>query len=115
MSYRPQHQPRDTKIDEAKPRIMRIFEQYPKQVFCSTQIETMLEREFFHWITNKALEKLAAERQIQQMRRPFRETRSTFSRTSSTATGNASKRPSRFSWSAFSIQTSQRRSDEPQR
>jgi hypothetical protein len=66
MSYR-RRLPRDTKIDEAKPRIMRIFEQYPAQVFYSTQIETTLEKEFFHWITNKALVELADEKQIQRM------------------------------------------------
>jgi hypothetical protein len=55
---------RDPKIDEAKLAIMTIFDAEPKRVFYSVQIETRLERDFFHWITNKGLRELARERKI---------------------------------------------------
>src|SRR6185369_7392187 len=58
--------PRDSAIDDALPRVQRIFEDSPNRVFYSTQIETRLEREFFHWITNKALSELANGRKLQR-------------------------------------------------
>jgi len=59
-----EERPRDVKVDEAKLAIMAIFDNEPKRVFYSVQIETRLERDFFHWITNKGLRELAAERKI---------------------------------------------------
>lgn len=59
--------PRDAAIDAAIPRVLKIFEDSPTRVFYSTQIETLLEREFFHWITNKALLELGNSRRIQRM------------------------------------------------
>lgn len=55
---------RDTKIDEAK---KVIFEKYFSEgvgVFYSRQIEIWMERDFFHWITNRALSELAKEGKI---------------------------------------------------
>lgn len=52
---------RDLKIDEAKIVIAEIFNQEPERVFYSVQIETRLERDFFHWITNKGLKELTEE------------------------------------------------------
>ncbi|MDP2825622.1 MAG: hypothetical protein Q8O52_23425 [Sulfuritalea sp.] len=59
--------PRDEAIDAAAPRILQIFNDAPSRVFYSTQIETQLEREIFHWITNKALLELANAGNIQRM------------------------------------------------
>lgn len=59
--------PRDAAIDEALPRVLQLFEDSPSRVFYSTQIETQLERQFFHWITNKALLELGNSRRIQRM------------------------------------------------
>jgi hypothetical protein len=53
--------PRDRKIDEAKAAIMERYLGSGKNVFCSRQIEIGLEREFFHWITSRALNELAQE------------------------------------------------------
>lgn len=55
---------RDLKIDQAKVVIAEIFDSEPNRVFYSVQIETRLEREFFHWITNKALKELTEENVI---------------------------------------------------
>ena len=56
--------PHDLKIGEAKLAIMAIFENEPKRVFYSVQVETRLERDFFHWITNKGLRELAQEGKV---------------------------------------------------
>jgi hypothetical protein len=65
----PEHEPppRDTVIDDALVRVMQVFEQQSSRVFYSTQIETQLEREFFHWITNKALLELGNAGRVQRM------------------------------------------------
>jgi hypothetical protein len=63
----PTEPPRDSVIDEAIPRVLQVFEQAPTRVFYSTQLETQLEREFFHWITNKALLELGNARRIQRV------------------------------------------------
>ena len=47
--------PRDPTVDKAIERLREFFDSSPQRVFYSTQIETFLEREFFHWITGKAL------------------------------------------------------------
>lgn len=59
-----EERPRDVKIDEAKLAIMAIFDNEPERVFYSVQIETLLERDYFHWITNKGLSELAQERKL---------------------------------------------------
>ena len=46
--FAPSEPPRDAVIDAALPRVMQVFEASPARVFYSTQIETQLEREFFH-------------------------------------------------------------------
>jgi hypothetical protein len=40
---------------QAKERFSRLFDDNPQRLFYSTQIETSFEREFFHWITGRAL------------------------------------------------------------
>lgn len=59
--------PRDAVIDAALPRVLKVFEESPERVFYSTQLETQLEREFFHWITNKALLELGNAGRLQRM------------------------------------------------
>lgn len=59
--------PRDAAIDEALPHVLQIFQNAPAQVFYSTQIETRLERQFFHWITNKALRELGNGLKLQRI------------------------------------------------
>jgi hypothetical protein len=62
---RRQGRPRDRVIDEAKAVIMeRFFRDDTKQVYYGRQVEVALERRFFHWITNRALNELAASREI---------------------------------------------------
>jgi len=57
--------PRDVKIDEVKEVLLAdLFARDPDGVFYQRQIEILYEREFFHWITGKALNELAAERKI---------------------------------------------------
>jgi hypothetical protein len=59
-----QFRPRDPAIDKAIERLDTFFKDAPQRVFYSTQIETSLERDFFHWIVGKALLELATGHQI---------------------------------------------------
>ena len=46
------------------------FEDNPESVFYSRQLEVIFEREYFHWVTNRALRGLVAEgRLISEVRR----------------------------------------------
>ena len=56
-----QFRPRDPAIDKAIERLDTFFKDAPQRVFYSTQIETSLERDFFHWIVGKALLELATD------------------------------------------------------
>lgn len=57
--------PRDNKIDEAKLVLMsRYFPGDGTGVYYARQLEIWLEKEFYHWITKKALNELVAERKI---------------------------------------------------
>lgn len=56
--------PRDRKIDEAKAGLLDFFAAQPDRVFYSRQLAVLHEREFFHWITTRALGELVKEGQI---------------------------------------------------
>jgi hypothetical protein len=58
---------RDAALDSAIERLHLFFQESPQRLFYSTQIETRLEREFFHWITGKALLELANAGRIQRV------------------------------------------------
>ncbi len=47
--------PRDPVLDQAIDRLRAFFANTPTRLFYSTQIETSLEREFFHWIVGRGL------------------------------------------------------------
>jgi hypothetical protein len=50
-----EERPPDPAVEKASDRLRVFFEVSPSRLFYSTQIETSLEREIFHWITGKAL------------------------------------------------------------
>lgn len=57
--------PRDPQIDAAKAVLMeQFFTQDTDEVYYGRQLEILLEGQFFHWITKKALNELWAERRI---------------------------------------------------
>jgi hypothetical protein len=58
--------PRDPAIDAATARLGIWFDTQPNSLFYSTEIETSLEREFFHWITGKGLLELGDAGRIQR-------------------------------------------------
>jgi hypothetical protein len=70
--------PRDIKIDEAKAALLGIFNVKPEEVYYQRQVEVMMERRFFHWITAKALNELAAEGKIQSQTRAHSDIRMRF-------------------------------------
>lgn len=64
--------PRDLKIDEVKEFLLAdLFVRDPEGVFYQRQIEIRYERQFFHWITAKALNELAEEGKINATTREY--------------------------------------------
>ncbi|MBV8830272.1 MAG: hypothetical protein JO108_13690, partial [Acidobacteriaceae bacterium] len=64
--------PRDAKVDEAKEYLLtNIFARGTEEVFYGQQIEVLLEKAFFHWVTTRALKELVAENKIQLNRESF--------------------------------------------
>ena len=53
--------PRDRKIDEAKAAVFQRFFAEGLNVFYGRQIEIAMERQYFHWITKRALNELVQE------------------------------------------------------
>jgi len=70
--------PRDPAIDATARRVRALFEASPEKLFYSTQIQTTLEREFFHWITGKALLELGNSRTLQRVQEVVRGNAVTF-------------------------------------
>jgi hypothetical protein len=69
---REEERSRDPAVDLAIGRLRRFFIESPERLFYSTQIETTLERDFFHWITGKALLELGNAREIKRMSQSLR-------------------------------------------
>ncbi|HEX7054146.1 MAG TPA: hypothetical protein VF211_09495, partial [Burkholderiales bacterium] len=55
IEERDDERPRDPVLDRAIERLRSFFTDAPRRLFYSTQIETTLEREFFHWIVGRGL------------------------------------------------------------
>jgi hypothetical protein len=58
------HWPRDPKLDPARNDLLDWFNDHPTGVFYGRQIEVILEKKYFHWITHKALRELTKEELI---------------------------------------------------
>ena len=56
-----QLRPRDPMVDKAKEVLRAYFEKNNEWVFYKRQLEVLFEKDFFHWITDRALTELAAE------------------------------------------------------
>lgn len=56
--------PRDPKTDEARAELVKLFGSSPTRVFFGRQVEVLFEKDFFHWITSRALSELIAEGKI---------------------------------------------------
>ncbi len=63
--------PRDPKTDDAKAKVLDLFKEHPRRVFYQRQVEVLLEKEIFHWITVRALGELMDEGTIQSELRPL--------------------------------------------
>jgi hypothetical protein len=50
--------------EKARARLLAHFEDNPERVFYSRQLEVLFEREYFHWLTNRALRRLVEEGRI---------------------------------------------------
>lgn len=56
--------PRDAAIDAAKVKISEFFNNHRTTVFYITQLQVTFEREFFHWITGKAIAELVQQEKL---------------------------------------------------
>jgi len=58
--------PRDAAIDAAKIAVKSFFQdsEHRKSVFYLMQLQVLFEKEFFHWITYKAVDELVEEGQL---------------------------------------------------
>ena len=54
----------DTDEGRARARLLAHFEDNPETVFYSRQLEVLYEREYFHWVTNRALRRLVEEGRV---------------------------------------------------
>jgi hypothetical protein len=54
----------DSEEAKARARLLAHFEDNPEAVFYSRQLEVLFEREYFHWVTNRALRRLVEEGRI---------------------------------------------------
>jgi hypothetical protein len=54
----------DSEEARARARLLAHFEDNLEAVFYSRQLEVMFEREYFHWVTNRALRRLVEEGRI---------------------------------------------------
>ncbi len=60
--------PKDTAEERARARLLAHFEDNADRVFYSRQLEILFEREYFHWVTNRAVRGLIAEGRILEQR-----------------------------------------------
>lgn len=51
----------DSEEAKARARLLAHFEDHSEFVFYSRQLEVIFEREYFHWVTNRALRRLVEE------------------------------------------------------
>jgi hypothetical protein len=64
----PDEKVRDQEIDKAGQSVLELIGRHPERIFYSTEIETNLERDHFHWITAKALLEASGSRLIKTTR-----------------------------------------------
>jgi hypothetical protein len=59
----------DTEEEKARARLLAYFEDNPQSVSYSRQLEILFEREYFHWVTNRALRRLVEEGRVRTEQR----------------------------------------------
>lgn len=62
---------RDVKIDEAKESLKKFFMENNRRVFYMKQLGVRFEKEFYHWISARALTELIAERYVKTVEMPL--------------------------------------------
>lgn len=66
-----EERPRDPVLDQAIARLRTFFNDSPARLFYSTQIETTLENEFFHWIVGRGLLELGNAGELKRQAVPL--------------------------------------------
>lgn len=65
FGWSPSERPPDPRQADAREQLRAFFEANRDEVFSSRQVEVHFEETFFHWITNRALRDLIAEKLVQ--------------------------------------------------
>ncbi len=65
--------PRDVKIDDAKEKLILFFDENNEKVYYLKQLEIFFEKEFYHWITAKAINELIRENKLGKEEVPLQE------------------------------------------
>jgi hypothetical protein len=68
----PEAKREDPYLEQAKLEIEDLFEAEPKQIVYERQLEVQLERQFFHWVTARAVEELVGEGRLGREQRRLR-------------------------------------------
>jgi len=68
---RAEERPRDPVLDQAIERLRAFFSASPERLFYSTQIETAVEGEFFHWIIGRGLLELGNSGELKRQAVPL--------------------------------------------
>ena len=58
--------PRDSTIEDAKNAVEQYFSENPKSILYTTQTEVLFEKDFFHWVTGKAIRELVDNHTLTQ-------------------------------------------------
>jgi hypothetical protein len=61
----------DPAVEELEPKLIAFFEDNPEEVFYETQLSVLFEKNYFHWVTVRALRHLRDERRIGTSLEPF--------------------------------------------
>jgi hypothetical protein len=54
----------DPAVEELEPKLIAFFEENPEEVFYETQLSVLFEKNYFHWVTVRALRHLRDDRSI---------------------------------------------------
>jgi hypothetical protein len=69
----PEGYPRDKVIDQTKEALEEFFGANDEDVFYMQQLEVFFEKQFFHWITSKAINELVSEGRLKAEEHPLLE------------------------------------------
>jgi len=61
----------DAYVTDARGELLKLINARPQEVFYERQLQVFFENQFYHWVTSKALDELAEDREVQSGFRPL--------------------------------------------